>query len=209
MLGFYCLGDETSANWFHPACTQGTSCWDPCVPTGFGGKGCSDGFACQGNPSAGYMCTTTSCAGCGSPCKIDDQCAPLGGDAQCLQGQCRASICNAAPGSSVTPTPAGALCSGDAGGIAFLDTICVCPGIMDTVLICNDGSKNDTPHPDQTCTPTEACDQGGTTGSGETGSSTGGGSACVPTGTDCGDCLLDPGSPQGGICSISCGSCKP
>ena len=57
------------------------------------------------------------------------------------------------------------------GGIQYQGTTCVCPGVVDNVIICQDGTKFDTPTTEE-CTPNIFC-------SGESGTSAGGGSQCA------------------------------
>jgi hypothetical protein len=55
------------------------------------------------------------------------------------------------------PPPDGSLCANN-GGIQWQGTACVCPGVIDNVTMCADGTKIDQVT-QQTCTPDAACDQ--------------------------------------------------
>lgn len=53
--------------------------------------------------------------------------------------------------------PDSGLCAQN-GGIQWQGTACICPGLVDNVTVCNDGTKLDQ-MTEQTCTPEQACDQ--------------------------------------------------
>ncbi len=64
---------------------------------------------------------------------------------------------NSIPPNEGSSPPDGGLCANN-GGIQWQGSACVCPGVMDNVTICNDGTKIDQVT-DQACTPDQACQQ--------------------------------------------------
>jgi hypothetical protein len=106
------------------------------------------------------------------------------------------------PGSGSDTGSGGIDACADHGGTSYVGDSCVCPGVIDHVIICGDGTKLDNVT-NQSCTPTESCSSGGTTG----------GAPGDPVTCGCG--LY--GAPSTGLgcsngvieeCNVSCG-CKP
>jgi hypothetical protein len=107
-------------------------------------------------------------------------------------------------GSQSTSVPSGGqadICANN-GGLSYAGDTCVCPGLIDHVTICGDGTKFDNVST-QSCTPNESCAGGGTTG------------GAVEPEVVCGCGLY--GAPSFGLgcsngvieeCNVSCG-CKP
>lgn len=103
-------------------------------------------------------------------------------------------------GGAEPSAPASDPCA-DHGGIQYQGTTCVCPGLVDSVLICFDGLKLDTPTTEQ-CVPTDQC--GGDSSGG--GNQSGGGQQCS---CQC-KVVCDPANPQqcSKVCLDSCSGLK-
>lgn len=102
-------------------------------------------------------------------------------------------------GSQSTSVPSGGqtdVCANN-GGLSYAGDTCVCPGVVDHVVICGDGTKFDNVT-NQSCVPTESCSGGGAEpevvcGCGQYGA--------PPFGLGCSNGVIEE-------CNVSCG-CKP